>query len=87
MKVKEPRDADPQEAETRSCGKVRLVNLRGAEARDSVSGARGDPRAATVVIHLCLRVAPPPPAAVGVNISAAAVVPHEAAGPVRSLRL
>lgn len=71
MKVEEPRHADPEEAETRSCGKLRLVSLRGADARES--------SAATVVVHLCLRAAPPPPAAVGVNISAAADGPHEAA--------
>lgn len=54
--------------------------------RERFSGARVDRRAATAVIHLCLRVAPAPPAAVGVNISEAAVVPHEAADHLRHMR-
>lgn len=86
MKVKEPRYADLEEAKTRNCGKVWAMNLRGAKMREIFRGARSDPGAATVVIHLCLLVAPLPPVAVGVNISAAAVVPHECADHLRHMR-
>lgn len=36
---------EPRHAETRSRGKLRLVSLRGADARESSGGARGGARA------------------------------------------